>query len=519
VLASPPASPVEGSRYIVAAEATDDWFGQSNKIAAYQDGAWAFYAPKDGWLAWVVSENILIVYEAAGWSALPSGSGGGGGGVTDHGMLTGLADDDHLQYHTDARADARYSPLDPATLGVNATADTTNRLAVSSPASLFNHDGGGHQVKVNKNAATDTASFLFQNGFSGRAEIGLTGDDDFHFKVSSDGSSWHDGIKIDRTTGRVDFPNTGSFPNYRNRVINPCGAIAQAGLASTADGNYTGFDQWLALTQSAAVTPSQLTDVVSGLPTMMRMTQPNATAQRMGWMQPLEANAVRDLRNKTVALQFQARMSAATTLRYAIVEWTGMADTITKDIVADWTDATFTPGHFFNSSNLTIAAIGSKALTTNTLTTIDLSGDISASMNNLVLFVWTDSTQPQNVTLDLGNVFFGQGASAPEIFEPPSPVADLQACQRYYLASMGASSNIRFYSQVTNGGNYQTAAMVFKVNMRVAPTITVVNASNNNFPATSGSAFSDQFSFIEQRTTNGAGIGFFVSSWTADARL
>lgn len=32
-------------------------------------------------------------------------------GVTDHGALTGLADDDHTQYHTDARGDARYPPL------------------------------------------------------------------------------------------------------------------------------------------------------------------------------------------------------------------------------------------------------------------------------------------------------------------------------------------------------------------------------------------------------------------------
>lgn len=31
-----------------------------------------------------------------------------GGGVTDHGALTGLLDDDHLQYHNDTRGDARY---------------------------------------------------------------------------------------------------------------------------------------------------------------------------------------------------------------------------------------------------------------------------------------------------------------------------------------------------------------------------------------------------------------------------
>lgn len=35
---------------------------------------------------------------------------GGGGGTpsSDHGALTGLADDDHAQYHTNARGDARY---------------------------------------------------------------------------------------------------------------------------------------------------------------------------------------------------------------------------------------------------------------------------------------------------------------------------------------------------------------------------------------------------------------------------
>jgi hypothetical protein len=89
-------------------------------------------------------------------------------------------------------------------LGVGgATADDTNRLSVNSPASLFNHAGAGHQVKVNKASAGDTASFLFQTGFSGRAEIGLVGDDNFQFKVSPDGSTFYSALTIDKDDGSL----------------------------------------------------------------------------------------------------------------------------------------------------------------------------------------------------------------------------------------------------------------------------------------------------------------------------
>jgi hypothetical protein len=59
------------------------------------------------------------------------------------------------------------------------------------------------RYKLSKESASKTLSFLFQDNFSGRAEIGLTGDDDFHFKVSADGSSWLDAITIDKTTGKL----------------------------------------------------------------------------------------------------------------------------------------------------------------------------------------------------------------------------------------------------------------------------------------------------------------------------
>jgi hypothetical protein len=101
--------------------------------------------------------------------------------------------------------------IDVDKLGINATADTTNRLALKSPASLFDNVGNGHQQKINKAAAGDTASQLFQTGYSGRAEYGLTGDDNFHIKVSPDGSAWKEALMVDRTTGflGIGAANTG----------------------------------------------------------------------------------------------------------------------------------------------------------------------------------------------------------------------------------------------------------------------------------------------------------------------
>ncbi|WP_342585903.1 hypothetical protein [Loktanella sp. S4079] len=88
-------------------------------------------------------------------------------------------------------------------VGVNATADVTNRLSVASDATLLNNVGAGHQLKINKAAVTDTASLLYQSGWSGRAEMGLSGDDNFSIKVSADGATWDSAIAIDADSARV----------------------------------------------------------------------------------------------------------------------------------------------------------------------------------------------------------------------------------------------------------------------------------------------------------------------------
>jgi hypothetical protein len=86
---------------------------------------------------------------------------------------------------------------------VGTGSDPVNRLAVASDAVLFTHAGSGHQIKVNKAASGDTASLLFQTGWSGRAEMGTAGSDDFAIKVSADGAAWTDALVFDAATGTV----------------------------------------------------------------------------------------------------------------------------------------------------------------------------------------------------------------------------------------------------------------------------------------------------------------------------
>jgi Protein of unknown function (DUF2793)/Chaperone of endosialidase len=207
-LATPPATPAEGDRYIVAAAPTGTWFGQTGRIAAFQDGAWTFYVPKEGVTAWVANEDILVAYTSAAWTPVSPAPA------------------------VVAAALVNQPVQNVAHLGISATADTTNRLSVNAPATLFNHAGNGHQIKLNKNAAADTASLLLQTNFSGRAEIGTTGDDGLHIKVSANGSTWTEALSIDAASGDTTVPRPLKTSAVRPRTDNSFG-LGAAGARFT----------------------------------------------------------------------------------------------------------------------------------------------------------------------------------------------------------------------------------------------------------------------------------------------
>ena len=185
-LTAPPGSPADGDAYLVAPGATGDWAGQDNIVATSIDGAWRFTIPFQGLTAWLEDEALQLIYHAGAWHELTS-------------LL-------NLQ--------------NVPQLGVNTTADATNKFAAKSNAILFaalEAGAGGNgdvQFKVNKESAADTGSLLFQTAFSGRAELGLAGDDDFRLKVSADGSSFLDAIRVERASAAVEFGDTARVASF-----------------------------------------------------------------------------------------------------------------------------------------------------------------------------------------------------------------------------------------------------------------------------------------------------------------
>lgn len=175
---APPLTPAEGDRHIVASGATGAWAGHAKAVAVREDGAWRFFVPKLGWCAWSDADGVLLVYDGTAWTEVSSG-GGMSGSVTQ--------------------------------LGVNDTASAPNLLTVKSNAALFNAvavAGGGTgdmRVQISKESGAKTASVVFSDAFSGRAEFGLAGSDDFKLKVSSDGTAFVEAITIDQSSGNAAF--------------------------------------------------------------------------------------------------------------------------------------------------------------------------------------------------------------------------------------------------------------------------------------------------------------------------
>ena len=161
-LATPPASPEEGGRWIVATSPTGAWTGRAGQVAERSQGEWLFHVPQPGWRAFVVQERAVLLFVDAGWT--PLGALGG--------------------------------PLsNVAAIGIGTAADAANPLSARLNTALLaavRVGGGGDgdvRVTLDREAASDTASLLMSTRYAAQAEFGLAGDDKVRLKVKQ-GAAW-----------------------------------------------------------------------------------------------------------------------------------------------------------------------------------------------------------------------------------------------------------------------------------------------------------------------------------------
>lgn len=159
---------------------------------SYSDGAWQAIAPLAGWPAFVSDETAVIVYTGAAW--------------LDAGTLL-----DSLQSIT--------------TFGLATTADSATPFAAKLNTALWTALGTGEggtgdlRLTLNKSGGANILSLLLQSGYAARAENGLVGNDDLALRVSPDGASFLDALTIQRSDGRVAFPQGAS--GLREQLTGP----------------------------------------------------------------------------------------------------------------------------------------------------------------------------------------------------------------------------------------------------------------------------------------------------------
>ncbi len=191
----PPIDAAADTAYLVPVDATGAWLGRAGEVAVAAGAGWTFVSPFVGLKLYVEDEDRFLYFDGADW--MPFGN----------------------------------AVSTTTTLGINAAADATTRLSVASAAVAFSHDPAGvgdSRVAINKADTTGTASLLFQSGWNGRAEIGLTGSNTLSVKTSADGAAW---------TTAATFAQDGSFnAPYKVTVGED---VASAGTLTVAQSNPT----------------------------------------------------------------------------------------------------------------------------------------------------------------------------------------------------------------------------------------------------------------------------------------
>jgi hypothetical protein len=298
--------------------------------------------------------------------------------------------------------------------------------------------------------------------------------------VETDGTLY---LKDAAGTARQVWLGSGNAPYlWRNALINGSFAIWQrqsdpATATEYADDEYCA-DRWYVLTQSGPIDAQRIDGDTQRY--AARLTQKQATAQKIGLAQIIEGANCRHLRGQSVTLSARVRCSAASTARIAVLEWAGGEDSVTSDVVANWTTWAWAA----NVSGPGTTATAS--LSAATWAELEQTVTLGSSFTNLIVFVWVDALG-QSTTLDLEAAQLERGDAATP-FEMRPVGAELALCQRYYQVFNPGNASYIGYMWAGDAYIYNQVVTLL-VQMRATPTVSDTNPTwAASFPGTNNQA-------------------------------
>lgn len=280
----------------------------------------------------------------------------------------------------------------------------------------------------------------------------------------------------------------------QNLLINGGFDIAQRVLPTAAtamtDDVYNHHDRWYSLVQGAGATATRIAGTDSSKYTAKLVS--GGTTNRFGIAQVVESYASFPMQGRTIRFQCRVRAnknagSGTIDLRCAVLEWTDSAniDIVTTDVVNDWTNGTFTTGNFFKSTTTTLVGTAQISANHNTWTDLAITGTVSSSCQNLVVFVWNEDVPAHASDFwEVGEAGLYDGATA-RAWVPRTISTEWLLCRRYFNSTYNTDIAPGTTGSPTAGymvgmsvgtGNVQlTTVWQFPVSMFATPTIAMYN--------------------------------------------
>ena len=299
-------------------------------------------------------------------------------------------------------------------------------------------------------------------------------------------SSDQNANNIATNSSAISALNVAKFKNYvSNGEFRFAQRQAPATLTTRADASF-GTDRWKVLTSGGVgVGVQRVEQSPASSPTKYstRITQADVTARQFGQVQFIEQNNCLELRGKQVTLGFWVRTTGTNvpTIRASIVEWTGVANAVTSDIVSVWSA---TPTLVASTSYVTTPV---DLAVTSSYAYYEVTGSLSGSMNNVGIFIYTPNAEAQNDDLYISQVQLIRGNKA-KPWEAVSLTVqeDLIGCQAFFeksyvidttpgTAAGGCTVHNRYQ---TNGLGTIQMQFDYKVTKYAIPTIISYNRLN-----------------------------------------